>query len=81
MHNFSSQFEQYFSAIPVLFFSEHGSQIVSMIDEIPGEYSSSSLVMENHQRTDVYFPAHAFVFDMGGSVHTAVNFSPDMSSR
>ena len=24
------------------------------------EYSSSSLVTENHQRTDVYFPAYAW---------------------
>jgi hypothetical protein len=32
VHSFSSQYEQYFSATSLLFFSEHGSQIVSMMD-------------------------------------------------
>ena len=32
VHSFSSQSEQYFSATSLLFFSEHGSQIVSMMD-------------------------------------------------
>jgi hypothetical protein len=31
-HNFSSQSQQYFSAASLLFFSEHGPQIVSMMD-------------------------------------------------
>jgi hypothetical protein len=32
VHSFSSQSEQYFSATSLLFFSEHGSQIASMMD-------------------------------------------------
>jgi hypothetical protein len=32
VHSFSSQSEQYFSATSLLFFSEHGLQIVSMMD-------------------------------------------------
>jgi hypothetical protein len=32
VHSFSSHSEQYFSATSLLFFSEHGSQIASMMD-------------------------------------------------
>jgi hypothetical protein len=32
VHSFTAQSEQYFSATSLLFFSEHGSQIVSMMD-------------------------------------------------
>jgi hypothetical protein len=32
VHSFSSQSQQYFSAASLLFFSEHGPQIVSMMD-------------------------------------------------
>ena len=34
--------------------------IIRPVVHVPSSSSSSSLVTENHQRTDVYFPAHAW---------------------